>query len=101
MSIASRKKLLEAAAINANRHIEFDKPQPVVIEENVWVGFEAVILPGVRVGRGSIIGSKSVVYENIPPYAVVVGNPGRIIRYLDPTDTPEYKEKILSEVYNA
>ena len=92
-----RKKLLELCAHRENRHIEFDKPQPVFIEENVWVGFEAVILPGVRIGRGAIIGSKSVIFEDVPPYAVVVGNPGRVVRMLEPTDLKIEKEKLLEE----
>ncbi len=87
LSIAQRQRLLEAVSVDPNRHLEFDTPRPVLINENVWVGFEAVILPGVTIGRGAIIGSKSVISEDVPPYAVVVGNPGRIIKYLSPTDT--------------
>ncbi len=52
----------------------------------MWVGFEVVILPGVHIGRGAVIGSKAIVNENVPPYAVVVGNPAKIIRFLEPTD---------------
>ena len=63
------------------------------IEENVWVGFEAIILPGVTIGRGSVIGCKTVVTENVPPYAVVVGNPARVIKYLEPNDTDEIRQK--------
>ena len=93
-----RRNMLEHAASSEQRHIEFTKPSEVVIEENVWVGFEAVILPGVRIGRGSIIGSKSIIAEDVPPYAVVVGNPGRIIKFLDPTDTAEFKQSVISEL---
>ena len=98
LSIEIRRSMLEQAASSSYRHLEFVKPKPVVIEENVWVGFEAVILPGVRIGRGAIIGSKSIISNDVPPYAVVVGNPGRIIKYLDPTDTPELKEEVLKEL---
>ena len=97
ISIQQRRHLLEVASHSANRHIEFENPRPVIIDENVWVGFEAVILPGVHIGRGAIIGSKSIVSEDVPPYAVVAGNPGRIIRYLDPTDTDEQKKKAMED----
>ncbi|GAA4452695.1 hypothetical protein GCM10023189_16520 [Nibrella saemangeumensis] len=95
-SPAIRRQMLEAAAHSPNRHLESIDPQPVVIEENVWVGFEAVILPGVTIGRGAIIGCKTIVTEDVPPYAVVVGNPGRIIRFLEPTDTPENRQKAFA-----
>jgi acetyltransferase-like isoleucine patch superfamily enzyme len=100
LSVEYRKHLLEAASERANRHVEFDVPKPVFIDENVWVGFEAVILPGVNIGRGAIVGSKSVIFEDVPPYAVVVGNPGKIIRYLEPTDLHFQKEKMIHQYLN-
>ena len=53
---------------------------PVIIEDNVWVGENACIMPGVTIGRNSIIGANSVVTKDVPPNAVVVGNPARAIR---------------------
>lgn len=53
----------------------------VNIENDVWIGTESVIMSGVRVGNGSVIGARSVVTKNIPPYAIVAGNPARLIRY--------------------
>jgi acetyltransferase-like isoleucine patch superfamily enzyme len=55
---------------------------PVVIEENVWIGARAIILPGVTVGHDSVIGAGSVVTENIPPRTVAAGVPARILRSL-------------------
>lgn len=52
---------------------------PVFIDENVWIGDGAVILPNVRIGRGSVIGANSVVTRNVPPYSVVAGVPAKII----------------------
>lgn len=87
---AERKALLEKAAQTKTRHLEFGPfAKPVVIEANVWVGFEAVIMPGVRLGRGCIVGCKTVVEHDVPPYAVIAGNPAKIIKYLEPNDTAE------------
>jgi virginiamycin A acetyltransferase len=50
------------------------------IGHDVWIGFEATIMPGVNVGHGAIIASKSVVTGDVPPYAVVGGNPAKVIK---------------------
>lgn len=51
------------------------------IGNDVWVGTEAFIKYGVTIGDGAIIGARAVITKDIPPFAVVVGNPGKIIRY--------------------
>jgi len=61
------------------------KPRPVVLEDDVWIGAKACIMPGVRIGRGSIVGTGSVVTKDVPPFTVVGGVPAKIIRSLDPT----------------
>ncbi|MDQ3088362.1 MAG: acyltransferase [Acidobacteriota bacterium] len=97
-SIEKRREILRFAATNAQRRLlPVDTPRPVVLEDNVWVGFDAVILPGVTLGRGSIVGCKTIVTEDVPPYAIVVGNPARFIRYLQPDDTPEAIEEAFAE----
>lgn len=53
---------------------------PVTIEDDVWIGYRAIIQPGVTVGVGAIIGAGAVVTKNVPPYAVVGGVPARVIR---------------------
>lgn len=58
-----------------------DEIPRITIDEGASVGANATILPGVTIGRGAMIGAGSVVTSSVPPYAVVVGNPGRIIRY--------------------
>lgn len=89
-SLEVRRKALRSAARDPDRWLPAaSPPRPVTIEDNVWVGFDSVVLPGVRLGRGCIVGCKSVVAESVPPYAIYVGNPGRVIRYLDPDDTPD------------
>jgi acetyltransferase-like isoleucine patch superfamily enzyme len=52
----------------------------VVIEDDVWLGANVTILPGVRVGRGAVIGAGSVVTKSVPPMSLAVGNPARVIR---------------------
>ena len=94
-SPSARRRMLEKMNGSPNRHLEFIHPNPVVIEENVWVGFESMILPGVKIGRGAVIGCKTLITTDVPEYAVIVGNPSRIIRFLEPGDTKEIKEKAL------
>ncbi len=57
-------------------------PRPVIIGDNVWIGGQASILPGVRIGRNSVIGIHAVVFEDVPPDVIVAGNPARVVRAL-------------------
>ncbi|NUN09279.1 MAG: acyltransferase [Ignavibacteriaceae bacterium] len=52
----------------------------IVVEDEVWIGANAVITAGVRIGKHSVIGAASVVTKNVPPYSVAVGNPAKIIK---------------------
>ncbi|TGD57137.1 CatB-related O-acetyltransferase [Flavobacterium humi] len=54
---------------------------PIVVENEVWIGTGAIILSGVTLGKGSIIAAGAVVSKDVPPYAIVGGNPAKIIRY--------------------
>ena len=47
----------------------------IVIGNDVWIGYEAVIMPGVKIGDGAIVSAKSVVVKDVPPYMIVGGNP--------------------------
>jgi acetyltransferase-like isoleucine patch superfamily enzyme len=95
-SIAARKTLLKKAATDPLRRYPFaGNAASIVLEDNCWVGFDSVILPGVRLGRGCVVGCKSVVHEDVPPYAVVTGSPARTVRYLQPNDTNEAKQMAL------
>jgi len=55
----------------------------VKIGKGAWIGARVTIVPGVTVGEGAVIGAGSVVTKDVPPYAVAVGNPARIIKYRD------------------
>lgn len=52
----------------------------IVLGHDVWIGYEAMILPGVKVGTGAIVGARAVVAKDVPPYSVVVGNPARVAK---------------------
>ena len=54
----------------------------VVLEDDVWVGVKATVLPGVRIGRGAVVGAHSVVTHDVPPYTLVAGAPARVMRML-------------------
>jgi len=51
-----------------------------VIGNDVWIGYDSLIMPGVKIGNGVIIAARSVVVADVPPYAVVGGNPATVIR---------------------
>lgn len=52
-----------------------------IIGNDVWLGYNATILPGVQIGDGAIIATNATVTKNVPPYAIVAGNPAKIVRY--------------------
>jgi len=80
-----RRKELELVPGRAPRVAEAGtSARPIVIGKNVWIGFDACVLPGVTVGEGSVVGAKSVVKDSVPPFTVVAGNPAQVIRQLDP-----------------
>jgi maltose O-acetyltransferase len=67
----------------------FRDDRPIVIEDDVWIGAGTTILPGCRIGRGSIVGAASVVTSSVEPWSIVAGNPARLVRRRrDLTDSP-------------
>ncbi|MBV6396434.1 MAG: 2,3,4,5-tetrahydropyridine-2,6-dicarboxylate N-acetyltransferase [Anaerolineales bacterium] len=60
-----------------------DYIRPIVIEDNVFIGVQAIILPGVVIGRDSIVGAGAIVTKSVPPGSVVVGAPARIVSTTD------------------
>lgn len=59
----------------------YQKFPPVRIEDDVWIGACAIILPGITIGRGAIIAAGAVVTKDVPPYAICGGNPARVIKF--------------------
>lgn len=78
-----RRQILERAAARGESPSADVPAQPISIQDNVWIGFDACILPGVTIGEGAIVGARSVVSQDVPPYTVVAGNPARVVRQLD------------------
>ncbi|AZO48219.1 MAG: CatB-related O-acetyltransferase [Mesorhizobium sp.] len=54
---------------------------PIEIGNDVWVGRRAIVMPGVRIGDGAVVGAGAIVTKDVAPYAIVAGNPARLIRY--------------------
>ncbi len=57
-----------------------------VVGNDVWIGYEALVMPGVHIGDGAIIASRAVVTSDVPPYAIVGGNPARVLKQRFPAD---------------
>jgi len=76
--------------VHPSRRADFGRfSEPVVIEDKVWIGSNAVVLPGVRIGYGSVIGAGSVVSRSIPPMSVALGTPCRVVRPITDEDLAE------------
>jgi len=71
MLVPTREKRVTCAAVKA---------EPICIARNVWIGFDACVLPGVTIGEGAIVGARSVVTDSVAPFTIVAGNPARVIR---------------------
>jgi acetyltransferase-like isoleucine patch superfamily enzyme len=84
------------ASTNRYLGINYGEPSPsmpIVIEDNCFIGYGAIVLMSVRIGRDSIVGAGAVVTKDVPPRSVVGGNPAKVICSLD--DLIEKRRKIL------
>ncbi|MBN9117247.1 MAG: hypothetical protein J0I36_18760 [Pandoraea sp.] len=52
----------------------------IVVEDDVWIGYAAIVLSGVTIGRGSVIAAGSLVAHDVPPYSIVAGSPARVVK---------------------
>lgn len=66
----------------------------IIIEDDVWIGMSAMILSGVKVGKGAIIAAGSVVTKDVSPYTIVGGNPAKVIKY-------RFEEEIIEKMKNV
>jgi len=67
---------------------------PIIVEDDVWIGIDAMIMSGVKIGKGAVVAARSVVTKDVPPYAIVAGNPAKIIKY-------RFNEEIINRLYKV
>lgn len=80
--------------IDIEHHYDCD----IIVEEDVWIGINVTLLNGAHIGRGCIIGAGCVISGNIPPYAIVIGNPAKVKRFLfTPEQIVKHEESLYSE----
>lgn len=85
--------IADLVAIHDNNFhsVEYDSvlKKPVVIESNVWIGMRSIILPGVTIGKNSVVAAGSVVTKSFPPNSLIGGSPAKLIRELNEDNIPE------------
>lgn len=82
-SPAKRIELCKSGFHSEKWNWRYSECSPITIEDNVWIGERSTILKGVKIGKGSIVASNSVVTKSVPPYCIVAGNPAKIVKHLD------------------
>lgn len=91
-----RKLVTEEMKDKLDPNHKLDKD--IIIEEDVWIASNVTLLAGTYIGRGAIIGAGSVVRTKVPPYAIVTGNPAKIMGFVfDPIQTLEHEAKLYPE----
>jgi len=71
----------ETSRLDIPMRLQTAPKKPVTIEDDVWIAARVIILPGVTIHKGAIVGAGAIVTKDVPEYAVVGGNPARIIKY--------------------
>jgi len=79
-----RRAVVDAVSEEPRRIDGHVEARPIHIKRAAWIGFDACVLPGVTIGEGAIVGARSVVTEDVEPFTIVVGNPARMVRRIDP-----------------
>ena len=75
-----------------------DKSGDIIIGEDVWIGANCTFMPGVNIGRGAVVGTGALVTKDVPPYAVVVGSPAKIVaKKFDLHDILRHEEHLYME----
>jgi len=90
---------VDAGRIGAYKDWSQVASAPIYIEDNVWIGFECAILKGVRIGKGAVIGARSMVTRDVPPYCVYAGAPARFVSFV-PRDRWSWEEIIQASQGN-
>ena len=79
------------ANIFKDSHSAYQKTGDTQIGSDVWIGSESMILAGVNIGSGAVVAARAVVTKDVPPYAIVAGNPAKIIKY-------RFSEEVIKEL---
>jgi acetyltransferase-like isoleucine patch superfamily enzyme len=74
------KRGIDENKIGYYKNWTYVKSGPVIIEDKAWIGFEVVVLKGVKIGKGAIVASRSVVTKDVPDWTIVAGNPAQVVR---------------------
>lgn len=87
ITIEDNVQIAGNVSLLSNNHDLYDRDvllcKPIVIRKGAWIGANAVILAGVEVGKHAVVGAGAVVTKDVPDYAVVAGNPAKVIKTLD------------------
>lgn len=85
------QKLYQEIVVPKENIIPHDATSPIIIGNDVWIGYRAIIMDGVTIGDGAIIGANAVVTKDIPPYAIAVGVPAKVVKY-------RFNQKIIKKL---
>jgi virginiamycin A acetyltransferase len=88
------QEYFQRTVLSSNIKVAGHKKGDIVIGNGVWIGDSVVVLSGVHIGDGAVIGAGSVVTKSIPPYAIAVGNPAKVIKYRFDKEVIEIVSKI-------
>ncbi|QOG13274.1 acetyltransferase [Arcobacter sp. FWKO B] len=88
------RKEMFGVGIDDESFFEWRRERKVIIGNDVWLGHNVVVMGNVTIGDGAVIGSSSVVTKDIPPFAIAVGNPAKVIRYRFDESTIQSLQKI-------
>lgn len=99
VAIADRVTLVVSSHPNFSRlrQITGEVHEPIEIGDDAWIGTCSVILPGVRIGKGSVVGAGSIVTADVPENTIVVGNPARTLRVIIPVEELSKEKKPIRE----
>ena len=77
------------------------KTEPIVLEDNVWIGEGAMVAKGVRIGENSIVGARSLVTRDVPANTIVGGNPAQPLKTMDPQESIRTRRELLADPQHA
>ena len=84
--------------MQSSKQLTLDVEKDVIVDEDVWIGANVTLLAGITIGRGATIGAGAVCHRSIPPYAIVMGNPAKIIGFnYTPDEIVEHEKNIYPE----